>query len=107
MDVNVQIPEPLRGVMRACEVHCVAACCGLDAFDISSEPLREWSIAGKDALLSRALRQVDALMKAASGEDFYCSEHLNYCGAGPEWAEVLSRWKAAIEGAQSSGAGAA
>jgi hypothetical protein len=107
MDVNVQIPEPLWGVMQACEVKCVAGCCGLDAFDISSEPLSAWSPAGKDAFLSQALQQVDALMKAASSEDFYCSQHLNYCGAGAEWIEVLSKWKAAIEGARSSGAGAA
>lgn len=106
MDVDVQIPEPLRSVMRACEVICVAGCCGLDAFDISPGPLCEWPQPGKGLLLSQALQQVDALMKGASGENTYCSEHLNYCGDGARWAEALSRWKAAIEGAASSCDGA-
>lgn len=102
MNVNVQIPEPLSTVMRVCEVCCVAGCCGLDAFDISPELLCEWPQAGKEILFSEALRQVDALLKDVLSENFYRSEYLNYCGTGPEWVEVLSKWKTAIEGAVSS-----
>ena len=107
MEVNVQIPEPLWSVMQACEIVCVSGCCGLDAFDISPEPLCEWAHAGKLVLFSRALRQAGVLMTEASSEDFYCSGQLNYCGPGPEWLKVLSRWKTAIEGALSSCGGAA
>ena len=99
MDVNVQIPEPLWSVMQACETFCVAECCGLDAFDISAEPLIQWSHPDKQTLLSQGIEQVETLMKTFSGKNHYCSGQLNYCGACREWSEMLSRWKVAMKDA--------
>lgn len=34
--MELELPLPLATFVRACEVHCVAGCCGLDAYDVDA-----------------------------------------------------------------------
>jgi hypothetical protein len=34
--MDLELPLPLATFVRACEVHCVAGCCGLDAYDVDA-----------------------------------------------------------------------
>ena len=38
-----RLAESAREAVRACEVYCVAGCCGLDAFEINREHLLVWA----------------------------------------------------------------
>lgn len=38
---KVDIPSPLIEFITAHEIHCVAACCGEDAFDFTQEAIGE------------------------------------------------------------------
>jgi hypothetical protein len=52
MEQEITLPEPLWSLLRCCEVHCVAACCGLDAFDFSPKYVQNWIAATETQTLS-------------------------------------------------------
>jgi hypothetical protein len=100
---QVQIPEPLLSVMRACETFCVSSCCGMDAFDINAALIRQWAQGGREGELAEARDQIDGLIKALlplSGE--YFSRQLGFSGNSNEWAEMLGQWRGAIQEAADS-----
>jgi hypothetical protein len=66
-DYQLKIPTTLLQLVKACEVNCVASCCGKAAFKIGPEPMHEWIRqqgvhAGRGALnqLERIIEQVGA-----------------------------------------------
>ncbi len=54
-ELALHVRPALEPLVAACEVNCVAGCCGLDAFEIGPAPIAQWvKAAGKDA--ARAAR---------------------------------------------------
>jgi hypothetical protein len=71
---DVEDPNtPLGAALRECEVFCVAACCGMDAFDVTVERLQLWADQVPAAHLERARRDVDSALVALKDapESFY------------------------------------
>ncbi|WP_193215115.1 DUF6331 family protein [Luteolibacter marinus] len=67
-ETEIDIPSPLIDFIAAHEIHCVAGCCGEDAFDYSPEAIaeNEWterSVAALDLDLAR--RQVEEFRERA------------------------------------------
>jgi hypothetical protein len=95
---TIDIPEPLSWVIQSCEVRCVAGCCGLEAFDIHPQWIRDWMESNDPVLLSTALEQISVIIEDLSGiqRDFYFPM-LNHIGSTDHWIALLTEWKAAME----------
>ena len=39
---EVEFPKSLGDLVKSCEIHCVAGCCGLEAFEFSREQVLKW-----------------------------------------------------------------
>ena len=54
---------PLGGAVGACEHFCLAACCGMDAYDLKGEHLCQWAgrVSAADVALAR--QQVDEVLR--------------------------------------------
>jgi hypothetical protein len=50
---------PIGQAMSECEVHCVPACCGMDAYQISSEHLQRWADRVTRSTFNEVTEQVD------------------------------------------------
>jgi hypothetical protein len=95
---QVVIPEPLMSMIAACETACVAGCCGLDAFDIDANQIRQWAQDEPAGVLEEASRQIEELIKALAplnGE--YNSRRLGFYGNSDEWLKMLSEWRDAVK----------
>ncbi|UJR80230.1 DUF6331 family protein [Sandaracinus amylolyticus] len=96
----LELDEDARGLLRACEVHCVAGCCGIDAFEIAPVHMRAWiDEVGRE----RAKRLAQALRDAVVATERLIhvrSEDLNarFIRIG-ECARHLARWAAALDAA--------
>jgi hypothetical protein len=66
---DLPVPEPLARLFFACEHFCVAACCGLDAFDHNATTIAHWvREAGEQAAVAqRQLEDLIAAVSAVSG----------------------------------------
>jgi hypothetical protein len=53
------IRTPIGQAMAECEVYCVSACCGMDAYQISAEHLQRWADRVSRATFDEAKNQVD------------------------------------------------
>ena len=64
-DYQISIPSPLIELIHACEVHCVAGCCGRDAFDIDAKHMTAWIRKRKAGIheAKAALFQLERLIK--------------------------------------------
>ena len=84
--------------MRVCEVDCVVDCCGINAFDISSDSFQDWKPPDKQKLLTASILQIESLISTfADNSPDYCSSQLNHCVTGTDWIQVLSAWKVAVQ----------
>jgi hypothetical protein len=98
MSTEIKIPEPLASVMHFCEVYCVADCCGLNAFDINPQWIREWMDAHDPALLAVARQQMEEIIGQLSdtpGNYYFpllCEED-----SSASWIPLLIEWRTAIE----------
>lgn len=63
---RIHIPDPLQGLRGSCEVHCVAGCCGLDAFDFAAQHMAPWFREQNLQTGLLALTQLETLMAEAS-----------------------------------------
>jgi pimeloyl-ACP methyl ester carboxylesterase len=62
---DVQDPRsPLGRAMRECEVYCEAPCCGMDAYDVSLEQMRQWADRATASDVEVATRQVEEALAA-------------------------------------------
>jgi|GEM_PF-3519699 len=65
-DYIAMTPEPLKGYLQACEVHCLAECCGVDAFEFSPKQGAWWAReVGEDAAAA-ARELLDRLIEDCS-----------------------------------------
>jgi hypothetical protein len=77
--VEVALPPLLAGLLRFCETECVAACCGLEAFDFTEERLREgltgWSLPER----TQVAEQLETIVRELEGRpgEMAASEELN------------------------------
>jgi hypothetical protein len=63
---RIQIPEPLHTLRGHCEIHCVASCCGLAAFDFSAQHMALWFHDQGLQTAFLALTQLETLMADVS-----------------------------------------
>jgi len=97
MEQEITIPEPLWSLLRCCEVYCVAACCGLDAFDFSPQYVQNW-IAQIDAqTLNQVRLQLRELARSiADTTCTYASDQLNFWGDCNAWKSLLNQWETLV-----------
>jgi len=97
MEQEITLPEPLWSMLRCCEVHCVAACCGLDAFDFSPKYVQNWIAAIEAQTLSQLRDQWWELARSISDETCtYCSDQLNFWGDYTTWKTLLNQWRTLV-----------
>jgi Family of unknown function (DUF6331) len=81
MAVRVALPPRLSGLVRSCETNCVAACCGIDAFDFSPLNCASFISSGSGAISAEELEtwhgELDRLAQQAAGSE------LQNDGVGP------------------------
>ena len=53
------VRTPIGQAMSECEVYCVSACCGMDAYQISSEHLQRWADRVSRSTFDEVGKQVD------------------------------------------------
>jgi hypothetical protein len=83
--VTVELPPiddvrtPIGEAMSECEVYCVAACCGMDAYQIAPEHLQRWADRVSRSTFDDVRRQVDQaiedLQSAPESFFFLDAEH--------------------------------
>ncbi len=61
--LDLFVPEPLRDLFEYCEQICIADCCGLDAFDISTAHLAGWLTLSGITVAGIALDQFERLTR--------------------------------------------
>jgi hypothetical protein len=64
---------PLGAALSACEHYCVAACCGMEAYDLKGEHLQKWStqVAAADLTLARQQAEEVLLILKEAPERFF------------------------------------
>jgi len=94
VEKEVTIPEPLWSLLRCCEIYCVAACCGLDAFDFSSEHVQNWIAETEAKTLRQVRHQLQEIAQYISDETYtYSSNQLNFWGDYSAWKTLLNQWE--------------
>ena len=92
--VEVIIPKPLWSLLRFCEIHCLAACCGLDAFEFSQQCAEAWLNTAEIETLSQARRQLRNIFSLIDDKNAnYLSTQLNFCGDYNAWQDILNQWE--------------
>jgi hypothetical protein len=61
-NIELAIPSSVDELIGSCETNCVAGCCGLDAFDLREESVREWVQQVGPERATAARRDLDALL---------------------------------------------
>jgi hypothetical protein len=96
---ELKIPRPLADLVSACEVVCVAACCGAEAFDVSAEHMVPWMRQAGEPSARQTLTQLDGLITVAlnSLQDISSDDY----GFAMTWmpadcAAYLGTWRAEI-----------
>lgn len=77
--LTFDVKPALEPLLKACEVHCVAGCCGLSAFEVATSHVAAWvEEAGSDAARA-ARRELEVLLEelGAAGETRIRSKRLN------------------------------
>lgn len=64
---------PLFTAMQECEVYCVWACCGMDAYEVKADHLQRWADRVSAPDLEGVRRDVDVVLDALkeAPESFY------------------------------------
>lgn len=95
---ELRLPESLVELLGSCETHCVAGCCGLDAFEFTVEGFRQWFLAHpgrKDEIVA----QMEGLLRDMEGqsEEEASSGELNAWWKKAEALEFFSRLRSLAE----------
>ncbi|AFZ18873.1 DUF6331 family protein [Allocoleopsis franciscana] len=94
MEQEITLPEPLWSLLCCCEVHCVAACCGLDAFDFSPHHVQNWIAETEAKTFSQVRLQLRELVcSIADKTSTYSSDQLNFWGDYSAWKTLLKQWE--------------
>lgn len=97
IEKEVTIPEPLWSLLRCCEVYCVAACCGLDAFDFSPAHTQNWVTEMDVRTLNQVRRQLQEMAHSISDKTCtYSSKQLNFWGDYFDWKTLLNQWETLV-----------
>jgi len=65
-DYVAATPVPLNDYIKTCEIHCVAGCCGVDAFEFSPEQGAWWTREAGDEKATDARELLDQLIDDCS-----------------------------------------
>jgi hypothetical protein len=103
-DIEVEVPSPLRECFQHCEVHCVRACCGLDAISTDAELIAVWGREAGPQAVAWALRQLSELVETvADRRHKVSSQFLNHytCheAARQQLLDFLGAFRSALESA--------
>jgi hypothetical protein len=90
---EVHLPAPLCEALGACEVHCVAGCCGLDAFEFESRHVRDWLKTQPAGTVDRVQAQLTALADDTFELSEVVSHQLNVRADRALWSSLLARFR--------------
>lgn len=92
-ELALEVRPALEPLIAACEVHCVAGCCGLDAFEVATSHVAAWvKDAGIDAARA-ARRELEVVIEelAAASETPVQSSRLNASWRNAQECEAYLR----------------
>jgi hypothetical protein len=91
------LPDPLASLKTSCEVHCVAGCCGLDAFEVKSQHIAPWISENGVPRTLEALTQLEELAHTIQGQPGEITSTVDDFGDGwtnpAECLEYLELWQ--------------
>lgn len=93
MEQDIIILEPLWSLLRCCEVNCVAACCGLDAFDFNHIYVKDWLNTVDLQTLKQVRQQLQEIARVINNGDAVSSSQLNFWGDRQQWRELIHQWR--------------
>ena len=99
MELDLAIPERLRGVFAACETFCLAGCCSLNAFDVDARLIhRQLPLVPGDGIL----QDLDALIARVAAHDGSVVSSEVFCHqweTSSDCVDYLKAWRAEVQGA--------
>lgn len=91
---QLSLSDPFLELARHCEVHCVADCCGVDAFDVNFLNMIPWVRERGPETAREAQTQISELIRATeSFEGRVTSGDFNAIWRGAECADYLRQWR--------------
>lgn len=96
--LKLSLDPCLEALVTACEVHCVAGCCGTGAFDVNRASMRRWlAEAGRDAG-EAARHELEATLAELSGkrEEQVVSYRFNAVWPAGQCEDYLRTWYEAL-----------
>ena len=77
--------------MRECEVYCIAACCGMNAFDITADTMQQWASTMTVSDVEQARSEVEAALKSleSAPERFYYLDCEHARSEVEEWFRTI------------------
>lgn len=96
-DYIAMTPVPLRGYFQSCEIHCVSACCGMDAFEVSPAQGAWWIREVGDERANEARSLLSQLIEDCATVQGTISSH-EICVTLPaaEFVAWLREWREAL-----------
>jgi len=98
-DLELGLQDPLRSLTRSCEVNCVVACCGANAFDVDSQHIVEWIYKNRLSKAWEALDQLAGVAHIVSLHEQRVTSHVDEFNAiwtVPECLDYLRVWQQQI-----------
>jgi hypothetical protein len=93
--LTLTFPQPLAGLLGNCEVHCVAGCCGADAFDFAPQYLTDAVRVLGAEQVAAALDQLEGLYGQAAGRSGAVHTNVDlYFGKTRELFDFLEPFRA-------------
>ena len=89
--LNLDDGSPLGRALAVCEIHCVSACCGMDAYEVSPEQVQQWAGTVDGATLQQARDQVAEILAAmgTAPDTFYFIDGYHRRSDVREWFEQI------------------
>ncbi len=98
--LRLEVPASLEGLVAACEVHCVAGCCGTGAFQVDAGTMAPWIARYGVAVARAAVTDLDAILAEVERASVpIVSRRFNAVWPPGQCAEWLRRWRSQLSDA--------
>ena len=90
--LNLDDDSPLGRALASCEILCVSACCGMNAYEVSPEQLQQWAAGVDGATLQKARAQVAEVLAemGTAPETFYFLDAYHRRSDVRDWFERIA-----------------
>jgi hypothetical protein len=100
---NLELHYPLLSLIKFCETFCMAECCDINAFDVSSLNMEGWIEDEGIDNARTALKQIESTISFVTSQSLNVySDTFNYSWTPSEFKEYFKVWAAELQKAMTS-----